>query len=134
MPPKPAASPDLHVVIARITPAVLTLLGDGVPRSRGVITAALTDRHPRADVTLTLMRLAVTGQLIETGGKHTLPGPGAEQGRAVAALPGARLAASKLDPYLADNHRPHQGSWPCSISRGRCRRGIGNALLPTSTG
>jgi hypothetical protein len=71
--PKPASSTDLHVVIARITPDVLVLLGDGVPRTRGMILAALADRHPKADVQHTLMRLAVTEQLVERGGKYTLP-------------------------------------------------------------
>jgi hypothetical protein len=51
-----------------------------VPRTRGVILAALADRHPRADVRRTLMRLAVLEQLVEAGGKHTLPVPGTEQG------------------------------------------------------
>ena len=70
---------DLHAVIARITPDVLALLGDGVPRTRGMIIAALADRHPKADVRRTLMRLAVTERLVETGGKYTLP-PGPAQG------------------------------------------------------
>jgi hypothetical protein len=70
---------DLHAVIARSTPDVLALLGDGVPRTRPTILAALADRHPKADVRRTLMRLAVTERLVETGGKHTLP-PGPAQG------------------------------------------------------
>jgi hypothetical protein len=80
MPPKPASSTDLNLVIARITPDVLILLGDGVPRTRGTILAALADRHPKDDVRRTLMRLAVTERLVETGGKHTLPTPETEQG------------------------------------------------------
>jgi hypothetical protein len=56
MPPaRPASSADLDTVIARITPDVLGLLGDGVPRTRGTIIAALADRHPKADVKRTLM-------------------------------------------------------------------------------
>jgi hypothetical protein len=74
--PKPASSTDLHVVIARITPDVLVLLSDGVPRTRGMILAALADRHPKDDVRRTLMRLAVTEQLIETGGRYALPASG----------------------------------------------------------
>jgi hypothetical protein len=56
MPPaKPASSADIDTVIARSTPDLLTLLGDGVPRSRGTIIAALADRHARADIRRTLM-------------------------------------------------------------------------------
>jgi hypothetical protein len=59
-----------------VTPDLLALLGDGVPRSRATIVAVLADRHPKDDVRRTLMRLAVTGRLVETGGKYTLPLPG----------------------------------------------------------
>jgi hypothetical protein len=45
-----------------------------------MIIAALVDRHPKADVRRTLMRLAVTGQLVERGGKHTLPAAETEPG------------------------------------------------------
>jgi hypothetical protein len=76
-----SASEDVHAVIERVTPDVLALLRDGVPRSRATILAALAARHARDDVRRTLMRLAVTGQLVEKSGKHTLPGtaPGADQ-------------------------------------------------------
>jgi hypothetical protein len=79
-PTKPWSSADLHAVLARITPDLLALLGDGVPRSRGTIIAALADRHPRNDVRRTLMRLAVTEQLVEKSGKYTLPAPRTEPG------------------------------------------------------
>jgi hypothetical protein len=49
------SSADFNAVIARITPDVLTLLGDGVPRTRGAILAALAGRHPRDDIKRTLM-------------------------------------------------------------------------------
>jgi hypothetical protein len=68
------SSADTEVMVARITPAVLALLGDGVPRSRRAIVAALADRHPRDEVARTLMRLAVTDRLAEAGGKYTLAG------------------------------------------------------------
>jgi hypothetical protein len=80
MPPKPAFSADFNAVIARVMPDVLALLGDGVPRTRGAILAALADQHPKDDVRRTLMRLAVTERLVETGGKYTLPTPETEQG------------------------------------------------------
>jgi hypothetical protein len=76
---KPWSSADFNAVVARVTPDILALLGDGVPRTRGAILMALADRHPREDVRRTLMRLAVTEQLVEKGGKYTLPAPGPEQ-------------------------------------------------------
>jgi hypothetical protein len=80
MPPiKSWSSADFDVVIARVTPDVLALLGDGVPRSRSTILAALADRHPKDDVRRTLMRLAVLEQLVEKDGRYTLPVPGPEQ-------------------------------------------------------
>jgi hypothetical protein len=51
-----------------------------VPRSKATILAALAVRHAKADVRRTLMRLAVTEQLVETAGKYTLPRPGPAQG------------------------------------------------------
>jgi len=67
-------------VIEQVAPDILALLGDGVPRSRATIVAALADRHARDDVRRTLMRLHVLGQLVEKSGKYTLPvaeaGPG----------------------------------------------------------
>jgi hypothetical protein len=59
-------------MVARTAPSVLELLRDGAPRSKNTIIAALADRHPKEDVVRTLMRLAVTGQLVETGHKYSL--------------------------------------------------------------
>ena len=59
-------------MVARVAPAVLALLGDGVPRSRRAIVAALADRHPKDEVKRTLMRLAVTDRVVETNGKYAL--------------------------------------------------------------
>src|SRR4051812_13173483 len=70
---RPASSADLHAVIARVTLDILALLGDGVPRTRRTIIAALADRHTKDDVRRKLMRLAVLEQLVETGGKDTRP-------------------------------------------------------------
>jgi hypothetical protein len=77
---KPWSSADFDAILARVTPDLLALLGDGVPRSRGTILTALADRHPQEDVRRTLMRLAVTERLVETGGKYTLPPPETDQG------------------------------------------------------
>jgi hypothetical protein len=60
-------------MLARMTPVVLGLLADGVPRSRWAIVAALADRHGKQDVTRALMRLTVTEGVVEQGGRFTLP-------------------------------------------------------------
>ena len=62
-------------MVARVAPAVLALLGDGVPRSRRAIVAALADQHPKEEVKRTLMRLAATGRVAESGGKYALAAP-----------------------------------------------------------
>jgi hypothetical protein len=72
MPPRYSSSADIDAMVARVGPAVLELLGDGVPRSKRAIVAALADQHPKDELTPTLMRLAVTDQVVETGGKYTL--------------------------------------------------------------
>jgi hypothetical protein len=67
-----AGSAELNATVARITPSILALLGDGVPRTKPAIVAALAGRHDRQDVALTLMRLTVTGQVEGTGGRYVL--------------------------------------------------------------
>jgi hypothetical protein len=74
------SSADFDVIIERVAPDVLALLGDGVPRSEAVIFAALADRHPKANIKGTLMRLDVTEQLGEKGGRYTLAAAVAEPG------------------------------------------------------
>jgi hypothetical protein len=81
MPPaKLWSSADFNAVIARVTPDLLALLGDGVPRTRGTILTALADRHSRDDVRRTLMRLDVVGRLDLQGRRCTLPAAEAGQG------------------------------------------------------
>jgi hypothetical protein len=72
------SSADLNAAIARVTPDVLALLSDDVPRAEAAIVAALADRHPRDDVKLTVMRLDVVGRLDLQGGRYTLPAAEAE--------------------------------------------------------
>jgi hypothetical protein len=67
-----SGSAEIEAMVARTAPAILELLEDGTPRPRTVIIAALADRHPKEDVVRTLMRLAVTGQLVETNRKYSL--------------------------------------------------------------
>jgi hypothetical protein len=72
--PKPFPSfEDTDAMVARVAPAVLALLADGLPRSQRAIVAALADRYPKDEVRRTLMRLAVTDRVVEAGGKYTLP-------------------------------------------------------------
>ena len=70
---------ELNAMIERVAPAILGLLGDGVPRTKAAIVAALAGRHAEADVALALVRLAVTGEVEQTGGKYA-PGPAGEDG------------------------------------------------------
>jgi hypothetical protein len=67
-----AGSEAISATVARPAPAVLELLGDGVPRSKPAIVEALAGRHDRQDVIHALIRLAVTGQVSEAGGKYAL--------------------------------------------------------------
>jgi hypothetical protein len=67
-----AGSEAINAMVARTAPAILELLADGVPRPRPAIVEALAGRHARDDVVHTLIRLAVTGQVVETGGRYTL--------------------------------------------------------------
>jgi hypothetical protein len=76
-----SGSAEIEAMVARTAPAILELLGDGTARSKNVIITALADRHPKEDVVRTLMRLAVTGQLVEINGKYSLPAaPGPDTG------------------------------------------------------
>jgi hypothetical protein len=74
------SSADLDAAIEGVTPDVLTLLADGVPRSEAAIVAALAGRHPKDDVKLTVMRLDVIDQLDLQGGRYTQAEAEAEQG------------------------------------------------------
>jgi hypothetical protein len=81
MPPtKRWSSADLDAAIARVAPEILALLADGVPRSEATIVAVLAGRHLKQDVRRTVMRLAVTEQLVQIGGRYSLPAAEAEPG------------------------------------------------------
>ena len=60
----------------RVAPDILVLLADGVPRTKAAIVATLAGRHTGDDVELTLVRLAVTERVVETGGRYTLAAAG----------------------------------------------------------
>jgi hypothetical protein len=64
---------EIEELMAHVAPAVERLLADGVPRSRREIFTALEPAIQRNDVRRALMRLAVTGRLIQSGTKYTLP-------------------------------------------------------------
>ena len=59
-------------MVARIAPAILVLLADGVPRTKAAIVKAFAGWHAEDEVELMLIRLAVTEQVRETGGKYIL--------------------------------------------------------------
>jgi hypothetical protein len=67
-----SGSAEIEAMVARTGPAVLELFQDGVPRSRSTIITALAGRHSKEDVVRTLMRLSVTGQLVESERKYRL--------------------------------------------------------------
>ena len=54
-----AGSAEINTMVARVAPAILELLADGVPRAKPAIVAALAGRHDRQDVVHTLIRLAI---------------------------------------------------------------------------
>jgi hypothetical protein len=81
MPHRYASSDNTHAMVARIAPAVLKLLSDGLPRSRNEIVEALAQQHVKDEVKRTIMRLSVTGRLVETKHKYRLtPRPEPDQG------------------------------------------------------
>ena len=97
-------------MIERVAPAILELLADGVPRPKAAIVAALAGRHAEADVALALVRLAVTGQVEQTGSKYTL-GRRARTGRP--RPPDPRRSPGPLRALLgAAGCRGHAGSLP----------------------
>jgi hypothetical protein len=81
--PPLSGSAEIAAMVERTAPSVLALLGDGVPRAKSAIVTALAHRHLKEDVVRTLMRLTVTGQLIESERKYRLaltPGTDVEAG------------------------------------------------------
>ena len=66
-----AGSEAINAMVARTAPTILALLADGVPRSKAAIAEALAGRHAKDDVVHALIRLAVTGQVVEAGGRYT---------------------------------------------------------------
>ena len=65
-------SAEINAMVARVAPAVLELLADGTPRSKAAVVEALAGRHDRQDVIGTLIRLSVTGEVEEAGGRYML--------------------------------------------------------------
>ena len=80
MPNRYPSSAGTDAMVERVAPAILALLADGVPRSRRAIVAELAGRHLKDEVQRTLMRLAVTDRVVETGGKYVLGPAGAGPG------------------------------------------------------
>jgi hypothetical protein len=71
-----AGSAEINAMVERVAPAILELLGDGVPRRKPAIVAALAGRYDKQDVVHALVRLAITDQVVDTGGRYTLvPAP-----------------------------------------------------------
>ena len=81
---KPSAltgTAELNATIERVAPDILELLADGTPRTKAAIAEALAGRHDKQDVVHALIRLSVTGQVEDTGGRYTLAsGPAPDVG------------------------------------------------------
>jgi hypothetical protein len=69
--PTTAGSTGVDAAVARVTSDILSLLADGVPRAEAAVVEALAGRHDRQDVVLTLIRLGVTGRVVEANGRYT---------------------------------------------------------------
>ena len=67
-----ASSEAINAMIARVAPAILELLADGTPRTKAAVVAALAGRHVKRDVISALIRLSVTGEVVEAGSRYTL--------------------------------------------------------------
>jgi hypothetical protein len=67
-----AGSASVNTMVERVAPSILELLADGVPRTKHAIVEALAGRHDKRDVVHALIRLAVTGQVEDAGGKYVL--------------------------------------------------------------
>ena len=63
---------ELNAMIERVTPTILGLLADGVPRTKPAIVEALAGRHDKQAVVHALIRLAVIGEVEQTGSRYTL--------------------------------------------------------------
>src|SRR6478752_1598219 len=70
MPTRYTSSADTHAMVARIAPSILEQLGDGIWRSKKAIVAALADRHEKDEIVRSIMRLAVTGQVVDINRKY----------------------------------------------------------------
>ena len=81
----------LNAMIDRVAPNILGLFADGLPRSKPAIVAALAGRHDAEDVTLALIRLAVTERVEETA-------EGTRWRRSVTGPPFARPLRREGDP------------------------------------
>ena len=79
MPHRFASSADTNAMVAHTAPAVLELLSDGLPRNKKAIVKALAEHYAKDDVVRTLMRLSVTGQVIDVDRKYALA-PATEPG------------------------------------------------------
>jgi hypothetical protein len=59
--------------VEKVGPDIEALLADGVPRSKRMITAELVPRHAKRDVLQAILRMIVTGRLVQVGIKYALP-------------------------------------------------------------
>ena len=73
-----AGSAAANAMVERVAPSILELLADGVPRTKPASVATLAGRHDKQDVVNALIRLAVTGEVEQTGSRYSLARPGGD--------------------------------------------------------
>ena len=111
-----SSSDDTHAMVARIAPVILKLLSDGLPRNRHEIVQALAPQHAKDEVKRTLMRLSVTGRLVETVNGGAIWERRAEQ---------TSLTEETSGPVFASANGPL--SWPPSAEA--CHRAVGRVAF-----
>ena len=73
-----AGSAEINAMVGRVAPAILGLLADGVPRTKAAVVAALAGRHDKREVISALVRLSVTGEVVEARSRYTLAPAGGD--------------------------------------------------------
>jgi predicted 3-demethylubiquinone-9 3-methyltransferase (glyoxalase superfamily) len=121
MPQTYSSSDATNAMVARVAPAVLELLADGVPRTKRAIVAALADRHPKHEVVLS-WRASPWAPASPT--KPILPGTSGDISRQ-RRDDSDRIGKCLADLAVQERSRRSNLAVPLSLSQG-CRRRVGS--------